>query len=148
MRNLLTVLFHAVLVTMSAEAATYGQKAVAAVLLGEARGEGRVGMTAVAEVIRTRADARGVTGLAVISRPRHFSCLNGTTINGLIRKFEGRHPQWDTALRISRLMYNNPELLPGYAKGANHFTKKQERPYWARGKLPVVIIGNHAFYRL
>ena len=35
---------------------TYGQQVVAAVLMAEAWGEGRDGMTAVAEVIRNRAD--------------------------------------------------------------------------------------------
>ncbi len=148
MKILLIFLFYAVLFTSSAEGATYGQKAVAAVILGEARGEGTKGMIAVAEVIRTRADAAHVTGLAIISQKRQFSCLNKTTIRGLLRKFEGKHPKWDEALRISRVMYNTPELLPGYTKGATHFTRKDERPYWARGKKPVVTINNHAFYRL
>jgi N-acetylmuramoyl-L-alanine amidase len=127
-------------------AATYGQEVLAAVLLAEARGEGEVGMRAVAEVVRRRADAQGVSMLVVL-KPGAFSSLNGTNRDALLRRFH-RHAQFPQALEIARLAYNRPEALGNLTRGANHFTHKRERPYWSDGYRPVVIIGNHAFYRL
>lgn len=129
-----------------ASAGTYGQKVLAAVLLAEARGEGETGMLAVAEVIRERADRRGVTPLAVL-KPGAFTSLNGKTHERLLRKHQ-RHPLFDTALSIARMTYNEPEKLRNITRDATHFTHKRETPHWARGEVPVAVIGNHAFYRL
>jgi spore germination cell wall hydrolase CwlJ-like protein len=119
---------------------------LAAVLLAEARGEGHAGMRAVAEVVRRRADAMGVSMLAVL-KPGAFSSLNGTTRDALLQRFR-RHHLYTQALEIARTAYNCPELLGNSTFGANHFTHRREKPYWAAGHRPVVIIGNHAFYRL
>jgi len=127
-------------------AATYGQQVVAAVLLAEARGEGAQGMMACAEVIRQRADSRGVSMLAVV-KPGAFSSLNQTTPQKLLSQFQN-HPLFPKALEISRLAYNEPWKLHGLTQGANHFTHRREKPYWAIGHVPVVTIGSHAFYRL
>jgi spore germination cell wall hydrolase CwlJ-like protein len=127
-------------------AATYGQQMVAAVLLAEARGEGAQGMMAVAEVIRQRADSIGVSMLAVLE-PGAFSCLNRTTKDSLLRRFQN-HSLFPAALEIARLAYNEPQKLPGLTRGATHFTRKHEKPCWTVGHSPVVTIGNHAFYRL
>lgn len=127
-------------------AATYGQEVVAAVLLAEARGEGEKGMLAVAEVIRTRADEKGVSMLAII-KPVIFSSLNGTNRDALLKKYR-YHPMFDDALKIARTAYNEPHLLTNVTRNATHFAVKTEAPYWARGKRPVATIGNHAFYRL
>lgn len=129
------------------QAATYGQKIVAAVLMAEAWGEGEVGMTAVAEVIRTRANATGLSPLAVVSVRKHFSCLNKASAEDLYRKFSTER-DFQVALNIARTLYNEPGKLPGYARGADHFTRSDEKPGWARGKRPIIILGNHAFYRL
>jgi len=129
-----------------ASTATYGQEVLAAVLLAEARGEGEVGMRAVAEVVRRRADAKGVSMLSVL-KPGAFSSLNGTDRDALLRRFHG-HPLFPKALAIARIAYNRPETLGDLTRGANHFTHKRERPYWSAGLQPVVVIGNHAFYRL
>jgi N-acetylmuramoyl-L-alanine amidase len=133
-------------ISVSSSAATYGQEVLAAVLLAEARGEGEVGMRAVAEVVRQRADANGVSMLLVL-RPGAFSSLNGTDRDALLRKFH-RHKLFPLALEIARTAYNRPEAMGNLTRGANHFTHKRERPYWSVGHRPVVTIGNHAFYRL
>ena len=127
-------------------AATYGQEVVAAVLLAEARGEGERGMKAVVEVIRTRADKKGVSMLAVV-RPGAFTSLNGTNRDALLRKFR-YHPLFSDALRIARTAYNEPHRLPNLTRDATHFSHRSEVPWWARGKQPVARIGNHVFYRL
>jgi N-acetylmuramoyl-L-alanine amidase len=135
-----------VMAPSAATAATYGQQVVAAVLLAEARGEGREGMVAVAEVMRRRADAQGTTMLGV-ARPGAFSSLNGKTHERLLSEFR-HHPLFPAALEISRTAYNQPGRLRNITQGATHFTHKAERPYWALGHAPVAVIGNHAFYRL
>lgn len=145
MNCLLVVLTSVIGFVPEAKAVTYGQEVVAAVLLGEARGEGEIGMMAVAEVIRNRADKEGVSPLAIVTRSKQFACLNRTTPKKLIRKF-WRTNEWKTALRISRLMYNQPEKLPGITNGATHFDSGD--PYWAQGKKPVAVIGNHKFFIL
>ena len=128
------------------DAATYGQEVVAAVLLAEARGEGEKGMTAVAEVIRRRADLKGVSMLSVIE-PGTFTSLNGTSRDALLKKFH-KHSLFETAVRIARRAYNRPEDLDNITRGATHFAHKEVTPWWARGRNPVITIGNHAFYRL
>jgi len=129
-----------------AVAATYGQEVVAAVLLAEARGEGDRGMKAVLEVIRTRADKKGVSMLAVV-KPGAFTSLNGTNRDALLQRFK-HHPLFAEALRIARTAYNEPHRLPNLTRDATHFAHKSEVPWWARGKRPVARIGNHVFYRL
>ncbi len=129
----------------------YQQRAVAAVLMGEARSEGVRGMTAVAEVIHQRAVEKGRTPLQVVSARRGrihaFSCVNGTTLDRLIRRFS-RQPVYQEALQLAQEVCEDPERLPGITMGANHFTRATERPYWAKGSQPVAVIGQHAFYRL
>ena len=115
---------------------TYGQQVVAAVLMGEAWGEGEAALIAVAEVIRVRADAAGLSPLAVVQQPFQFSCLNGIEPRELIGKFL-RYRDFEVALRISRCMYNSPSELPGIAKGATHFERVGTRAHWTRGHQPV-----------
>jgi hypothetical protein len=130
---------------------TYQEKAVAAVLMGEAWSEGAPGMVAVAEVIHQRAVEKGRTPLQIVSahygRFHCFSCLNGTTPDRLIQKFS-REPDFQHALQFAQTACQTPARLPGLAKSANHFTRTTERPYWTKGRRPVAVIGHHAFYKL
>lgn len=126
---------------------TYGQRVVAAVLMAEAWSEGRKGMTAVAEVIRKRADEWGISPLAVVKRVKHFSCLNSTSPSLLVKKFH-RKSDFEIALDIARTAYNTPQKLPGFARGATHFHDHSVTPYWTSGHKPVAIIGKLSFYRL
>src|SRR5208282_2837916 len=121
---------------LPALAQTYQEKAVAAVLMGEAWSEGSSGMTAVAEVIHQRAMDKDKPPLQVVGE-RHgyyhaFSCLNGTTINHLIWKFRDE-PDFQEALQIAQMTCRNPNLLPGISRNADHYTKTSEHPYWAKG---------------
>lgn len=149
MRTLYLMLFAVTgLLTLGAsagQAATYGQQVVAAVLMGEARGEGRDGMVAVAEVIRTRADRMGISPLAVVKQPYQFSCMNGLTPPELIRKHWDKK-QWSEAIEIAKIVYNEPENLPGLTRGATHFDHGV--PDWALGRTPVAVVGRHSFYKL
>jgi spore germination cell wall hydrolase CwlJ-like protein len=131
--------------------ATYEERAIASVLMGEAWGEGTPGMTAVAEVIHQRTVDKKQTPLQVISvrqgKYHAFSCLNGTTVDHLIAKYTSQ-PEFEKALHIAQIACEVPSGLPGISNSADHFTRVDERPYWARGRKPVAIIGQHAFYKL
>ena len=130
---------------------TYEERAVAAILMAEAWSEGVRGMTAVAEVIHQRAEEKDQTPLQVVAARRGrihaFSCLNGTTLSGLIRKFEDA-PDFQDALHIAHMACQTPGRLPDITNSANHYTRRSEHPYWAKGKKPVAVIGHHAFYKL
>jgi N-acetylmuramoyl-L-alanine amidase len=136
---------------LTARGMTYEERAVAAVLMGEAWSEGVQGMTAVAEVIHQRVVEKGQAPLQIISAhrgPIHaFSCLNGKTLDSLISKFS-QQPDYQGALQLAETTCQNPDRLPDLSKFANHFTRTTERPYWAKGQRPVAVIGRHAFYRL
>jgi hypothetical protein len=109
---------------------TYGQRIVAAVLMGEARGEGEIGMTAVAEVIRNRANAASKSPLQIVLKKGGFSCLKDTTPEALHRKFH-RMKTYPMALGIAKTCYNTPEQLPNVTKGATFFdSMKKNRPPW------------------
>ena len=124
---------------------TYGQRIVAAVLMGEARGEGEIGMTAVAEVIRNRANAASKSPLEIVLKKGEFSCLKDTTPEALHQKFH-RMKTYPMALQIARTCYNTPEQLPNVTKGATFFHQTQTRPPWLGDVQPVTTIGNHRFY--
>lgn len=149
MKRLLTVWLCSVVFV--ALGATYQERAVAAVLMGEAGTEGARGMTAVADVIHQRAIQKDWTPLHVVSAHRGyihaFSCLNGTTLNRLIQKFS-RDREYQKALRIARILCQAPARLPRLVNAANHYTNATEHPYWARGKRPVAFVGRLAFYKL
>ena len=144
-------LLYLCIMQLAASAQTYQEKAVAAVLMGEAWSEGLSGMTAVAEVVHQRAEEKGQAPLQIISAHRGhfhaFSCLLGTTLDRLIRKFS-RESDYREALQIAQTACQTPSDLPGLAISANYFTRATECPYWARGIQPVAVIGRHAFYKL
>jgi len=108
-------------------------------------------MTAVAEVIYQRAREKGWTPLRAVTAHRGrihaFSCLNGTTIDQLISRFKGQ-TDYQKALQIAKTTCQTPDQLPGLSKAANHYSRVEEQPYWAKGQQPVAVIGRHAFYKL
>ena len=59
-----------------------------------------------------------------------------------------RKKDFEVALRIARIMYNEPERLPGYSRGATHFDEVSNRPFWAQDAIRVAVVGNLVFYRL
>lgn len=127
----------------AALAADYEQRAVAAVLMGEARNQGSNGMVAVMEVIHQRASERQNTLWGTINQPKSFSCLSNTSIDTLIRKYE-KDPAYKDALRIAQM---NRGQMPGITRHANHYhyTHKEESP---PGKKPVAVVKDRSFYRL
>ena len=116
------------------------EEVIAITILGEARGEGQVGMYAVACVISQRAKERKLTGAQVCLQKLQFSCNN----KGLNTKLLDT-PQAAYAMMLAKNI-NNLDLT--FTKQANHYHTKAVRPYWSKGKRPVVTIGNHVFFKL
>lgn len=107
-------------------------------LIAEAGGEKKIGMECVLEVIHTRAQQMRRTHYQVVTRPKQFSVLNGTTPQALVAKAK-RHPHWTLALRLAI----NP-VRTRWTNGANHYHEKSVNPGWPNR---VVKVGKHLFYR-
>lgn len=113
----------------------------AAILIGEATGEGEIGMRAVWEVINNRAAQKNKSIYSIITQNKQFSCLNNTTPSSLINKSKN-DKNWSLALKI----VNSP--LTNHVKGSNHYHTKQISPYWVEKSKFVIEIKNHRFYKL
>ena len=126
---------------------------LAGTLWGEARGDGVVGMTAVASVIMNRARSPGWWGRdsrSVCLSPKQFSCWNGDDPNRpkILAVIEQPDADYRSAERIAT------EALAGRLEdttaGATHYvmTSIAGRTGWARDHKPVKVIGHHSFYKL
>jgi spore germination cell wall hydrolase CwlJ-like protein len=128
-------------------AETWQERALAAVLLAEAGGEGRVGIEAVAEVVRNRCQQQGWSIQRVITAPQAFSCLNGTDVDHLYARMR-RRGNWQLGLEVAQTLYRHPARLPARVHGATHYDRVDRRPYWTVGAHLVAVVGRHAFWRL
>lgn len=128
---------------------------LARTLWGEARGEGKTGMEAVAMVILNRAAIAQERGgywwgnsvIEACQKPYQFSCWNKEDPN--YRKLisvTDADIYFATAQRVAR------RALLGFLKdptrGATHYHARHMMPSWAKGQSPCAVIGRHIFYRL
>jgi N-acetylmuramoyl-L-alanine amidase len=117
---------------------------VALTILAEARGEGRDGMGAVAAVISQRAINRNLTPEQVCLQKWQFSCWNGKGESDLAHLYKS--PQAEFALYLEK---NIDRINRAKVNFADHYYADYiNAPYWAKGKKPVKVIGQHKFYRL
>ena len=122
---------------------TKEQQIIALTLLAEARGEGTEGMEAEAMVIKQRMANRKQTASQVCLAPKQFSCWNGKTSDDLHHLWQS--PAAPDAIEVVRRFDKlDPEVI-GYA---DHYCTVNIEPFWAIVQVPVVVIGNHTFYRL
>ena len=123
---------------------------MAKTIWGEARGEGSVGMQAVANVIMNRVDRGGWYGASikdVVLKPYQFSCWNATDPNrAKLDKLTVADLQSSGALQIAQQVINGQ--LPDITGGATEYHNKNILPDWDYSKLKQTVqIGNHIFYR-
>lgn len=134
------------------ERLNFRRDVVAETLYREARGEGWIGIKAVASVILNRSNASGKTLDEVCLASRQFSCWNGCkrpTV-GVKRTWAekgdlGRNEQmmWEYCKTIARMMVDG-KFVPVVA--ANHYYAHGKcRPSWATAMKKITIIGNHTF---
>lgn len=128
---------------------------VAATLWGEARGEGEKGMIAVANVIRNRAESKGITPKEVVLKPKQFSVWNATDTDTEINRIKtmykknpnsGDSKMWDLAKKITNDYVKNKGN--DITKGSQFYHTTSIKPKWNWDKLEyTTTIGSHKFYR-
>ena len=151
----------AVLVTsaMGAEQPlTQEEQVIAITLMGEARGEGEVGLYAVGCVIQKRAQERKLTLSQVCLQNRvnkngvrvwQFSCWNDKPyIETMKRLLKADTKQAKYSKRLARAMCAGGMLTQTFTGDANHYHANYVTPYWSKKFKPTKRIGNHIFYRL
>ena len=126
---------------------------LARTLYGEARGEGLIGIEAVANVIMNRVALSkqyalwwGKTISEVCLKPFQFSCWTPSDNNfyKLIRVTD-KNPVFRMCQRVAKRALCG--TLADITKGATHYHSKDISPAWARRLMPIYEYGNHLFYR-
>ena len=135
---------------------------LALTLYGECRGETIEGQYAVAWVIknrwlnpgwwsRNRDSIPDDTIAAVCRDPYQFSCWNPADPNSakLCDSKTLEKPEVQRLRNIGKTVLNEP-IIADPTKGSDHYctTKIAKYTKWAKGRKPVVIVGNHSFYKL
>lgn len=123
---------------------------LARTLWGEARGEGRRGLEAVANVIMNRARNPRWWGRDVVSvckKPWQFSAWNPDDKNRRPMLAVTRaDAQFAVALEVARQAIAG--TLEDRTKNSDHYHEQSIRPVWSRGKRATAHIGRHKFFRL
>lgn len=121
---------------------------LARTLWAEARGEGVLGMAAVAAVIVNRAAKGGWWGgdiKSVCLKPYQFSCWNENDPNRkLLLRVGDEDRHFAAAKTIAELAVG--KALADTTDGATHYHTKRVSPSWSAGKTPCRVLGNHQFY--
>ncbi len=114
---------------------------MARTIYAEARGEGEIGMKAVAHVILNRIGEWGDTIGEVVLRPKAFSSWNeGEPYPQVTLE---NNPKMREAARIAlETMEANIDITDG----STHYHNKDITPTWAMGKVPVFLYRSHWFY--
>lgn len=128
---------------------------LARTIWGEARGEGSVGMQAVACVVLNRmavAQARGGywwggTIVQICQKPYQFSCWNKDDPNyRRLMAVDETDIHFVTAQRVARRAVHG--VLDDPTGGATHYHAAGITPAWIKNEKPSAVIGRHIFYRL
>ena len=133
------------------EVLTQEERIVALTILGEARGEKKIGMFAVACIIQQRVLERNLTPKQVCLEPYQFEIWNAG--KGKIKKERELYYLWKSkemmyARKLAKYVCREGFRLADVTNGANHFCHINSYPYWIKGKTPTKIIGRHKFFKL
>lgn len=123
---------------------------LAKTLWGEARGEGRSGMEAVANVVMNRVLLGGWWGdevIAVCLKPHQFSAWNENDPNRA--RMEALKPGDDRNYDLALVIADDAIAgrLPDRTGGATHYHTTAIQPGWTDGAERTATIGSHIFYR-
>ena len=123
---------------------------VAMTILGEARGEGKAGMYAVACVIAQRVINRNKTAKQVClqkgKRIWQFSCWDERDPNR--KKLPTLLKTHQHAAYAKMLATNINNLQHSYVGNADHYCHVNTHNYWTRISTPIKVIGKHKFFKL
>lgn len=106
----------------------------------EARGEGVVGMQAVAAVTLNRAAKTGKTICDTVYAPKQFSWAN--TAKGRNKPMTG-----DTSVVYAVAAQAMTGTMLDITGGATHYHTKKVKPIWRKSLDKIGVINNHIFYR-
>lgn len=129
---------------------------LAATIYGEAGGEGEQGMKAVANVIKNRADSKGISPKDVVLKPKQFSMWNNKqdkksqinyikNINSQALKNPNVKSVWDKAKSLVSTHINSKG--DDVTKGAEYYHTISIKPYWTKNLEYTTTIGKHKFYK-
>ncbi|MEH6664304.1 MAG: cell wall hydrolase [Brevundimonas sp.] len=114
----------------------------------EARGEGRAGMQAVAQVVLNRARhgafPNSVCGVVYQGAARSTGCQFSFTCNGAMRRGVNR-AAWRRAHDVASAALSGQVYAP--VGNATHFHTTAVSPRWRHSLVPVGQVGSHLFYR-
>ncbi len=128
---------------------------LARTIWGEARGEGKEGMEAVASVILNRTEIAkrlngywwGNTIIQVCQKPYQFSCWNKLDPNfKKLLAVDESDMHFATAMRVARRAMLG--MVKDATYGATHYHTLNISPDWSKGQKPTTRIGHHVFYSL
>jgi N-acetylmuramoyl-L-alanine amidase len=123
------------------------KRIIALTILGEARGEGKEGMHAVACVIQQRAKNRKMKLVDVCLQKKQFSIWNG--VRGISKlHYLLKSPSAIYAKELASEMAKGKKLNQSKTKNADHYHAANVNPSWANINKKTVKIGNHIFYKL
>jgi hypothetical protein len=140
---------------------------IAATIVGEARGEGKDGMTAIKNVIDNRAYKRNSSAAGESIRPKQFSMWNTATsgvsvkkdfdtskLKSIIEKYK-KYGAWEYAHQIAGLsttdttdgstLYYSLLKYKDLDNPRDGDEEKKDPPYWTKTWEPTIVIGNHKF---
>lgn len=106
----------------------------------EARGEGVVGMQAVAAVTLNRASQTNTSVCDVVYARKQFSWTN--TAKGRNKPITG-----DTTTVYAVVAQAMSGTMQDITGGATHYHTKKVKPIWRKSLDKITIINNHIFYR-
>jgi spore germination cell wall hydrolase CwlJ-like protein len=115
----------------------------------EARGEGRIGEQAVAEVVfhRMNAGNYGHSICAVVYEGSgHPGCQFSFTCNGDLRR-PREESAWKKSEQLAAQILTGEVPLHNATGGATHYHATWVNPFWAPTLKKTAQIGNHIFYR-
>ena len=150
MKNLWMIILTLVLIVCaSAIAEEKDSDIVAMTILGEARGEGKAGMYAVACVIAQRSiewkrNGKSITPKQVCLQDWQFSCWNKNDPNR--KKLPTLLKTHQHAAYAKTLATNLNNLQRSYVNNADHYCHVNTHRKWT-GKT-IKVIGNHKFFKL
>ena len=127
------------------------REVVAMTILGEARGEGKAGMYAVACVIAQRSiewkrNGKSITPKQACLQAWQFSCWNKNDPNR--KKLPTLLKTHQHAAYAKLLATNIKNLKRSYTGNADHYCTLKTYNYWTRTSTPIKVIGNHKFFKL
>lgn len=125
----------------------YRKQIVAACIVLEAGGEGKIGMQAVANVLVNRANRRNTDLYTEARRKWQFSCMNGRSDSEVLRLANAKRFENSFSYALTLLEVADTGHLQDVSGGATHYHNTKVLPGWAWKLKRVKQIGNHIFYK-